>query len=57
MTKRANGEGTFRQLPNGGWEARYYGSDGKRHSISKPTQKEALAALRSALDAAAGEPT
>jgi integrase len=55
MTKRANGEGTCRQLPNGRWEARYYGSDGRQHSVSKPTQKEALAALKPALEAAAAQ--
>jgi integrase len=53
--KRANGEGTFRQLPNGHWEARYYASDGRRHSLSKPTQKAVAAALRTALDEAAAQ--
>lgn len=53
MTKRGNGEGTVRRRPNGKWEARYYGSDGRQHSITLPTQSGAIAALRAAHEASA----
>ena len=55
MTKRGNGEGTVRKRPNGKWEARYYGSDGRQHSITMPTQNAAIAALRAAHEASAAQ--
>jgi integrase len=48
--KRANGDGTVRERPNGSWEARYTDPDGKQHSISRTTRREAVAAMRKALD-------
>jgi integrase len=53
MTKRANGEGNVRPKPSGHWEARYYGSDGRQHSITLPTQRAAIEALRAAHEASA----
>ena len=38
--KRLNGEGNIRRRSNGTWEARYYDSQGKRHSVYGKTQKE-----------------
>ena len=39
--KRANGEGSFRKREDGkGWEARYYDTKGKRHSVYGKTQAE-----------------
>jgi integrase len=55
MTKRGNGEGTVRKRPSGKWEARYYGSDGRQHSITMPTQSAAIAALRAAHEASAAQ--
>jgi integrase len=48
--KRANGEGTIRQRLGGAWEARYTDAEGRQHSISRPAQKEAAAAMRTALE-------
>lgn len=55
MTKRANGEGTIRKRPSGGWEARYYGPEGKQHSVTRPTRNAAVEALRAGLEASAAQ--
>jgi integrase len=55
MTRRGNGEGTVRKRPNGKWEARYYASDGRQHSITLPTQSAAIAALRAAHEASSAQ--
>lgn len=49
--KRANGEGSIRQRPDGLWEARYT-VDGKRRSVYGVTQAEALRKRREALASA-----
>ena len=46
MTEMKN---SVRQRPNGTWEGRYYGADGKQHSVyggSKSKVKDKLAAKR-----------
>jgi integrase len=48
--KRANGEGTLRQRPNGAWQARYVDGAGVQHALTRPTQKAASAAMRKALE-------
>ncbi|MGD0122180.1 MAG: tyrosine-type recombinase/integrase [Candidatus Limnocylindrales bacterium] len=55
MKKRANGEGTIRKRPSGGWEARYYGPDGRQHSVTRPTRNAAVEALRAGLEASAAQ--
>lgn len=44
--RRAPGDGTVRQRPDGRWEARYAGSDGQRHSVYGNTEAEVLTRLR-----------
>ncbi len=46
--KRANGDGSVRQLPSGAWQGRYVDADGAQHSLSRPTRKDATAAMREA---------
>ena len=47
MSKRANGEGTVRQRPDGRWEGRYKDPfTGKQKSIYGKTQKEVISKLR-----------
>jgi integrase len=55
MTKRANGEGTIRKRPSGSWEVRYFGPDGRQHSITRPTRNAAVEALRGGLEASAAQ--
>jgi integrase len=44
--------GQIRQRSTGGWEGRYYGADGRRHSLYGKTRREAQEKLRAALTAA-----
>ena len=48
MSKSANGLGGVRKRPDGRFEARYTGPDGKRHSIYAPTARECARRLREA---------
>ncbi len=55
MTRRGAGEGSIRTRPDGRLEARYTGSDGRRHYIMGRDHKNLQAKLRDALrDAAQG---
>ena len=48
--KRANGEGTIRRREDrNGWEARYYDTKGKRHSVYGKTQAEVRKNLATAV--------
>ena len=48
--KRANGEGNLRKRDDGkGWEARYYDTRGKRHSVYGKTQAEVRKKLADAM--------
>ena len=47
-TRSANGMGSIRKRPDGRYEARYTGSDGKQHSVYGKTQKAVAEALRAA---------
>lgn len=47
-SKNRNGMGSIRQRPDGRFEARYTGSDGKQHSIYGKTATEVSRALRAA---------
>jgi len=49
MKRRGQGEGSIRERPNGRWEARYRGSDGRPRSIYAETRREAVERLRTAL--------
>lgn len=50
MPKRsANNMGTVRKRPDGRWEGRYTGSDGKQHSVYALTQKDCISALQTSL--------
>lgn len=50
MPKRsANNMGTVRKRPDGRWEGRYTGSDGKQHSVYAMTQKDCISALQTSL--------
>ena len=49
MKRRGQGEGSIRERPNGRWEARYRGSDGRPRSIYAETRREAVDRLRTAL--------
>ncbi len=44
--KRLNGEGTLRRRKDGTWEARYYDTNGNRHSVYGKTQHEVRAKLK-----------
>lgn len=47
-TRSANGMGSIRKRPDGRYEARYTGADGKQHSVYGKTQKAVAEALRAA---------
>lgn len=47
-TRAANGMGSIRQRPDGRYEARYTGSDGRQHSVYGKTMKACAEALRAA---------
>ena len=49
--KRLNGEGNIRRRENGTWEARYYDSHGKRHSVYGKTQQDVRKKLDEAMNA------
>lgn len=48
-TRRSNGEGTYRQRPNGTWEMRFLLPNGKRKSVYGKTQKKAREAMLAVL--------
>lgn len=48
MAKNRNGMGSIRQRPDGRFEARYTGADGKQHSLFARTATEAARRLRAA---------
>ena len=45
-TRTANRMGSIRKRPDGRWEARYTGADGRQHSVYGKTQREVTEALR-----------
>lgn len=47
-TRAANKMGSIRRRPDGRWEGRYSGPDGKQHSVYGKTQKACAEALRAA---------
>ena len=47
-----SGGGQVRQRPNGLWEGRYVGADGRRHSVYAKTRRQAQEKMRTALSAA-----
>ena len=46
-TRTANRMGSIRKRPDGRWEGRYTGADGRQHSIYGKSQREVAEALRS----------
>ncbi len=49
MARRGAHEGSIRQRPDGRWEARYHGADGRSHSLLSKTRREVQERLRAAL--------
>ena len=52
MTRRTTGGSVRHHATRNLWEARYTGSDGRRHSVYAPTERQAQERLRAALSAA-----